>query len=141
LTIAVAHDDSAEGRAALVHAAREARFLHTSLAVLHVLDGYFAGGSGQSNPEQHSAAVGRLVEQTLRDEGLEAVSWDLHIATDEEGRAGALVVLTEQVSADLLVVGSRRRTPIGKFLLGSTVQRVVLDSPVPVLVVKAPDRG
>lgn len=38
MTIAVAQDDSAEGAAALLHAAREAQFQQTRLAVLHVLD-------------------------------------------------------------------------------------------------------
>lgn len=138
MTIAVALDDSAEGRAALMHAAQEARFAHTALAVLHVLDGNASPGHAQLTGDQQAEAVRRRVEQTLVDAGESGLDWAVHTATDEEGRAAALVSLTEQVGAELLVVGSRRRTPIGKFLLGSTVQRVVLDSPVPVLVVKAP---
>lgn len=132
MTIAVAHNDSAEGQAALLHAAREADVARSSLAVLHVLD------HGQPDTEQHQDALGREIHQMLVEAGLGNLDWTLYTASDTEGRAPALVALTEQVSADLLVVGSRRRTPIGKFLLGSTVQRVVLDSPVPVLVVKAP---
>lgn len=130
MTIAVAQDGSPEGRAALLHAAREAQFLQTSLAVLHVLEPSY-GDDGQ-------ASLHGKIRQVLDEAGLSQVSWSLHVAAEESSRATALVELTEQVAADLLVVGSRRRTPIGKFLLGSTVQRVVLDSPVPVLVVKAP---
>ena len=39
---------------------------------------------------------------------------------------------------DLLVVGARRRSPVGKALLGSVTQTIILEASVPVLVVKAP---
>jgi nucleotide-binding universal stress UspA family protein len=131
VTIAVAQNDSPEGQAALLHAAREAALQQVPLAVLHVLE------FGQPDTEQHQDAMSREIQHTLVTAGVTTLDWSLFTATDEDGRAAALVALTEQVGADLLVIGSRRRTPIGKFLLGSTVQRVVLDSPVPVLVVKA----
>jgi nucleotide-binding universal stress UspA family protein len=131
VTIAVAQDDSPEGEAALLHAAREASWQRARLAVLHVLD------FGQPDTEQHQDALSREIQHRLVTAGFGPLDWSLFTATDEDGRAAALVALTEKVGADLLVIGSRRRTPIGKFLLGSTVQRVVLDAPVPVLVVKA----
>jgi nucleotide-binding universal stress UspA family protein len=131
VTIAVAQNDSLEGQAALLHAAQEAALQQVPLAVLHVLE------FGQPDTEQHQDAMSREIQHTLVTAGVTTLDWSLFTATDEDGRAAALVALTEQVGADLLVIGSRRRTPIGKFLLGSTVQRVVLDSPVPVLVVKA----
>ena len=51
--------------------------------------------------------------------------------------AEAIIDEAERTTPDLVVVGARKRSPVGKFLLGSTTQRVLLDSPVPVLVVKA----
>jgi nucleotide-binding universal stress UspA family protein len=131
MTIAVAHDDSPEGHAALVHAAREAAFRQTALAVLHVFTSTApAEGGGE-------AALRQRIGESLAEAGHASLAWRLHAITGDGTRAESLVELTEQVAADLLVVGSRRRTPIGKFLLGSTVQRVILESPVPVLVVKA----
>ena len=35
-----------------------------------------------------------------------------------------------------MILGIRKRTPIGKILLGSTSQRVAIESPVPVVMVK-----
>ena len=39
-----------------------------------------------------------------------------------------------------LVIGIKRRTPVGKALLGSVSQRLLLDSPVPVVAVKLHDQ-
>ena len=38
--------------------------------------------------------------------------------------------------AEVLVIGARRRSPLGKFLLGSATQTIILDAPMPVLVIK-----
>jgi nucleotide-binding universal stress UspA family protein len=48
-----------------------------------------------------------------------------------------LKVLEDQPEVTLLVVGVRRRSPIGKAVLGSIPQRLILDAAVPVLSVKA----
>lgn len=50
--------------------------------------------------------------------------------------AEAVVSAADEVGADLLVVGVRRRTPVGKLLLGSVAQRVILDAHCPVVAVK-----
>jgi nucleotide-binding universal stress UspA family protein len=48
-----------------------------------------------------------------------------------------LLKVAEEVSAELIIIGLRRRSPVGKLILGSNAQRILLDAPCPVLAVKA----
>ena len=58
------------------------------------------------------------------------------------GRVSDFAVPRGLVSADLppppldVVVGLRHRSPVGKMLMGSVAQRILLDADVPVLSVK-----
>jgi len=44
--------------------------------------------------------------------------------------------LVRATGARLIVIGLRRRSPVGKLVLGSDAQRILLDASVPVLAVK-----
>ena len=48
-----------------------------------------------------------------------------------------LIAVADEVDADLIVIGLRRRTPVGKLIMGSNAQQVLLDASCPVLAVKA----
>ncbi len=50
----------------------------------------------------------------------------------------ALVNLVHDAGVDLLIVGTRRMSPIGKFLLERPLQRLLLEVEAPILVVKEP---
>jgi nucleotide-binding universal stress UspA family protein len=45
--------------------------------------------------------------------------------------------VAESEQAEFIVIGLRRRTPVGKLILGSNAQRILLDASCPVLAVKA----
>jgi len=45
--------------------------------------------------------------------------------------------VAEETAADFIVIGLRRRSPVGKLFLGSQAQQILLDAPCPVLAVKA----
>lgn len=48
-----------------------------------------------------------------------------------------LVAMAEANNAELIIIGLRRRSPVGKLILGSNAQRILLDAKCPVLSVKA----
>ena len=60
----------------------------------------------------------------------------IDIAVDDS-YADALVALADDTAADMIVIGLRRRSPVGKLVLGSNAQRILLDATCPVLAVKA----
>jgi nucleotide-binding universal stress UspA family protein len=77
-------------------------------------------------------AVARRLSSPLRDYGS-----TLRIA----GRVGEtvsdeIVAAAAEVDAKQVLVGGRRRTPVGKVRTGSTAQRVLLDAPCPVTFVR-----
>ena len=47
-----------------------------------------------------------------------------------------IVRAADEARADLIVIGLRHRSPVGKLLMGSTAQSVLLDAECPVLAVK-----
>jgi nucleotide-binding universal stress UspA family protein len=74
------------------------------------------------------------VEQRLTDSGIEHEVRQLVRGFEP---AEDLIGIAEASDADLIVIGLRRRSPVGKLILGSNAQRVLLDAPCPVLAVKA----
>jgi len=131
MTIAVAHQVSATSRLALVEAVKEANYRGTDLAVLHVVDSIDA-----DSKEAYRLGVADEIEKVVG--AGPPVSWQLHLETAGEDLGDALLRLVDAVKADLLVIGARRRSPVGKALLGSVTQTVILEANLPVLVVKAP---
>lgn len=47
-----------------------------------------------------------------------------------------VLAVAAEVAADLIVIGLRRRSPVGKLLMGSVAQRILLGSECAVLAVK-----
>jgi len=132
MTVAVAHQVSPTGHIALMEGAREASLRQTDLEVIHVVESIDLDVT-----EAHQAGLSDEIDKVLSEAGLDQVSWHLHLATGENVSATVLDLAAE-VKADLLVIGARRRSPVGKFLLGSVTQSIILDAPIPVVVVKPP---
>lgn len=55
---------------------------------------------------------------------------------DGDSRADQFVALATELDADLLIVGGRDRSPVGKAVFGSTAQTVMLEAPCPVTYVR-----
>ena len=135
MTVAVAHQVSATARMALGHAVQEAAFRSTDLAVLHVVD----SALDADREEAYRLGVSDDIERAVGKDT--EIGWELHLRTVRGDVGEAIVDLTDKVKADLLVLGARRRSPVGKALLGSVAQTIILQANVPVLVVKELQRA
>lgn len=134
MSVAVVTSDSPEGREALVRAVAESELRGQDLIALAVVD-------ADSVTEEDAEATRLATQQVLTSRGLGNAQFSIRVEPDSGDPAGAIVDLVGRCGATLLVIGSRRRSAVGKFSIGNTVQRVLLDSPVPVLVVKAQEDG
>ena len=52
------------------------------------------------------------------------------------GAADSILDHAARTKADLIVIGQRRRSPVGKLMMGSTSQRILLEADCPVVAVK-----
>ncbi|MGO1561451.1 MAG: universal stress protein [Actinomycetaceae bacterium] len=129
MAVIVTYLSTPEGAAALRHGIRMARERDEPLKVVDGSGGraHVAGESG----EPPFAEVGSL----LSDSGLEWTVADPAPAGENLDDTASLAV--EDPAADIIVVGIRQRSAVGKFLLGSSTQRLLLTVECPVVVVKA----
>ena len=103
-------------------------------ASLVVVNSHRGGREFDREDAVESEAQLEEVRAQLKDAGVEHEVRQLVRGLDP---AEDLINVAEEVSADLIVIGLRRRSPVGKLILGSNAQRILLDAPCPVLAVKA----
>jgi len=131
MAIVVGYLPTKEGRAALTAAASEARLRNARLVVIN---------SNRGGKDLDRAEAARY-ESELDDvrATLDAAGVEHEVRQLVRGLEPAedLIGVAAEVDAQLIVIGLRRRTPVGKLILGSNAQRVLLDAPCPVLAVKA----
>jgi nucleotide-binding universal stress UspA family protein len=131
MTIVVGYVPRAEGRAALRRAAEEARLRSTKLIVINSNRG--GGHLDEEDAVEHERELAEVRAQ-LDAEGIEHEVRQLVRGLDP---AEDLIAVATETAADFIVIGLRRRTPVGKLILGSNAQRILLEAPCPVLAVKA----
>ena len=116
--IVVGYSAKPEGRAALKRALSEARLRSAALVVVDT---------------SSEAEAGDLVAELAAS----GITYEIRTPADVDDSAEELIRIAETTDADFIVIGLRRRSPVGKLLLGSNAQRVLLDAACPVLAVKA----
>ena len=129
--IVVGYVDTPEGEAALDRAIREAGQLGARVVVISSHKG---GSSLDKNEAAEIAESLDEVRARLEESGVEH---EVRQIVRGQDPADDLVAVAEEVDADLIVIGLRRRTPVGKLIMGSNAQQVLLDAGCPVLAVKA----
>ena len=121
-----------------------ARTHGAKLTAVYVTDPYPFLSIGQSNPlgfqaymaaAQQSAAEAHARVAALCDLGGTPVVLQARMVENVAAAPG-IVQLAADERADLIVVGSHGRSGIARLMLGSVANKVVAESPVPVLVVR-----
>lgn len=130
-TVVVGYVPKPEGDAALSTAISEAKLRKAKLVVVNSHRG------GSDFDAAASTRADREMEN-VRDT-LAAAEVDFEVRQLVRGFEPAedLLSIAEASGAELVVIGLRRRSPVGKLILGSNAQRVLLDAHCPVLAVKA----
>ena len=128
MTVLVAYVPTPEGDAAYAAAVEEAGRRGERLVLL--------------NTPREGAPVSTAVadEDTVRDLVGRAAAAGVDVEVRQDAHAGDLsdevVRVAGAVDASVIVIGLRRRSPVGKLLMGSTAQRILLDADRPVLAVE-----
>ena len=129
MNILVGYIPSPEGIAAVDWAIAEAQQHQAALFVLNTgKDGNYA------DPQFATAEDIDALDAQLSASGL---THTMLRPTDGVNAADSLVTAAEQNAVDLIVIGIRRRSPVGKLITGSTAQAVLLGADCPVVGVKA----
>lgn len=129
MTLVVAYVPRPEGQAALNKGIEIAKRRNERLIVVNASPHGNTGDSAYVDVPDFER-VQSLLEQT----GLDV---DLKQFVRGKNAVEEIQELVESVQASLLVIGLRRRTPIGKLIMGSVAQELLLTVPCPILAVKA----
>jgi len=127
MTVVVGFIPNEYGEAALTAGIEEAQRRGTKLVVVNaskgdaLVDKRYVGEAGWHELQS------RLDELDVPHEQRQAVAGDI---------AEELVDVATETNADVVVIGLRRRSAVGKMIMGSVAQRVLLDAPCWVLAVK-----
>lgn len=129
--IVVGYVPKPEGEAALRLAAVEAELRGASLVVVN------SHRVGRDLDESEAVRIDSELEAVRSQLSAAGIEHEIRQLVRGKDPAEDLVKVAAEVSAEIIIIGLRRRSPVGKLILGSNAQRVLLDAPCPVLAVKA----
>lgn len=127
-TIVIGYVPSAVGEAALAAGLEEAAVRGDDVVILN-------------SPRRRSTVDAELIAPSAADDLLaRAAAAGVSARVDHADHGDDLVEtfrrVAEETSARLVVIGLRRRSPVGKLVTGSDAQRLLLELDVPILAVK-----
>ena len=130
MNIVVGYIPSPEGLAAIDHAITMAKLGDERLVVLN------CGTRGNdADPSFAESADWDAVDQKLTSLGL---VHEMRQPAQAQTPADEILRAASDIDADLIVIGIRRRSAVGKLIAGSTSQQVLLEADCAVLAVKHP---
>jgi nucleotide-binding universal stress UspA family protein len=129
VTVVVGYVPDATGYLAVTEAIREARWRDADVVVVNVVDSV-----GYTRPTAADERDLDALAARLDTEGVPHRIRRLDIGSGTP--SDAVLGVAKEVAAELLVVGIHRRSPVGKVLLGSNAQRILLNATCTVLAVR-----
>ena len=127
--VLVGYIPTPEGRAALARGIIEAKLRGARLVVVNT-----TRGDSLVDDRYAQGDVLTSLADELEHSGVET---ELRQVEDSQDVAESLETIGIEVDADLIVIGLRRRSAVGKLILGSAASRILLTVKQPVLTVKA----
>ncbi len=131
MTILVAYVPRPEGQAALDKGIEIAKRRNEPLLVVNA-----SPGGNQEDPSFADVQDFERVQELLSSTGLQA---DLKQYVRGKNAVQEIEELVQTRPVSLLVIGLRRRSAVGKLIMGSVAQDLLLSVSCPVLAVKASD--
>lgn len=128
MTVLIGYVPTPEGDAAFSAALQEARRRDEPLVVLNSPH----GGAPVSVDVAPDDTVRRMNERAEAD----GVTLDLRQTAHSGDVADEVLRVAQEIDASVVVIGLRKRSAVGKLLMGSVAQRILLDADRPVLAVK-----
>lgn len=129
MTILVAYAPRPEGQAALDKGIEIAQRRNEKLLVVNA-----SPGGSKEDPSAVDVEQFERVEQLLAETGLKA---ELKQFVRGKTAVEEILALVDSLPASLLIIGLRKRSPVGKLIMGSVAQELLLSANCPVLAVKA----
>jgi nucleotide-binding universal stress UspA family protein len=132
MTVVLGYVPNELGEATLAAAIEEAQRRGTDLVAVNT-----TRADRLVDPRYAQDAQAEALESRLQASG---VPYVVRRFTSSELAADDVLTVAEEVGADLVVIGLRHRSPVGKLIMGSTAQSILLDADCSVLAVKLPRR-
>ena len=123
-TVVLGYVPKPEGEAALAASISEARLREADLVVVNSHRAHHGDAEARDRPRPSSTTSAPASRRPASSVDVRHPETGLEASED-------LLNIAEEVGAELVVIGLRRRTPVGKLILGSNAQRILLDAPLP----------
>lgn len=129
MTVVVGYIPDEYGEAALAAGIEEARRRGRRLVVVNATKGDALVDRRYVGEEGLAELKSRLADLDVEHDVRQTMGSDV---------ADEILGVVADARAEVLVIGIRHRSPVGKMIMGSVAQQILLDAPCPVLAVKPP---